>query len=326
MTETLATRKPLTGYHLKLIALATMILDHTTAALFPQFWFLRGIGRMAFPIYAFLIAEGCRYTRDRFQYAMRLGLFALISEIPYDLALHPDILEQSGWGWNFVGRTNVFYTMFFAVSAIYIFETLRRQPRKGQLAGILVALVYSFAFSPLNLMISAGVATWTQVWPVMRGLHVIYTPALLLVCRWLEKRSGKDKWAKPGWGSNLLALLPLIFLSFLPGNLTTDYGTLGFALICFIYLAKNRRWQCGILAVGMLYQYAWPPARAIFLQGSTTINIPYVLARVFFALLSAALIYFAYNGQRGKKAKWGFYAAYPAHLAILAAIRAVLKV
>ena len=99
MTGTLATRKPLTGYHLKLIALITMFIDHITVVLVPSgtvYLVLRGIGRISFPIYVFLIAEGCRYTSDRFKYAMRLGAFALISEIPYDLALYPAVLGGAG--------------------------------------------------------------------------------------------------------------------------------------------------------------------------------------------------------------------------------------
>ncbi len=58
--------KPLTAFHLKVIALVIMVIDHTAAALeiipMPLNTFLRSIGRIAFPIYAFLVAEGCRHT------------------------------------------------------------------------------------------------------------------------------------------------------------------------------------------------------------------------------------------------------------------------
>ena len=187
MTGTLATRKPLTGYHLKLIALITMFIDHITVVLVPSgtvYLVLRGIGRISFPIYVFLIAEGCRYTSDRFKYAMRLGAFALISEIPYDLALYPAVLEQTGWGWNFTWRTNVFYTLFFAVAIIHIYETLRRQSRGRQLLGIgceaaffaIVILVALYVESPLSIRVMMVVST-------------VYVLAVLLLCRWIDRKS-----------------------------------------------------------------------------------------------------------------------------------------
>ena len=121
MPETAALQKPMTGFHLKLIALTTMFIDHIGAVFFPQVTLLRVIGRISFPLYAFLIAEGCRYTRNRWRYALGLGAFALISELPYDLALHPEFLENGLWGQNFLFQTNIFYTMFFAVAGIHIF-------------------------------------------------------------------------------------------------------------------------------------------------------------------------------------------------------------
>lgn len=68
----------LSGNQLKLIALITMTLDHIGAYLLPQYEILRIIGRISLPIYAFLIAEGCRYTKNKFRYwALMTGLAAL---------------------------------------------------------------------------------------------------------------------------------------------------------------------------------------------------------------------------------------------------------
>ena len=75
----------LNGFHLKLIAACTMFIDHMGHTLFPTVLWLRCIGRLAFPIFCFLIAEGCVYTRDRRKYALRLLVFALLSEVPFDL-------------------------------------------------------------------------------------------------------------------------------------------------------------------------------------------------------------------------------------------------
>ena len=324
MTGTLATRKPLTGYHLKLIALITMFIDHITVVLVPSgtvYLVLRGIGRISFPIYVFLIAEGCRYTSDRFKYAMRLGLFALISEIPYDMALYPKILEQTGWGWNFVGRTNVFYTLFFAVALIHVYEVLRRSWKAGLalIAGELCYTAGSGMF--LEFLEHQGVIDWPLRRILLNILRFTFIPVLLLVCHILEKRLGEKKPMKISAAVAVLALLlPLLVAPALEGS----YGMFGILVVCLVYLAKTRKWQCIFLALGMLYHYAWPQVLAAS-RGSEINMVSAVLWPVL-ALLSAVRIYFAYNGQRGKKAKWGFYAAYPAHLAILAAIRALLKV
>ena len=75
----------LNGFHLKLIAVCTMLVDHLGYTLFPWSLWLRCIGRIAFPIFCFLIAEGCVYTRSRKKYALRLLVFAVLSEIPFNL-------------------------------------------------------------------------------------------------------------------------------------------------------------------------------------------------------------------------------------------------
>ena len=79
---------------LKLIACVTMLIDHTGAVLFPQYLSLRVIGRIAFPIYCFLLAEGVFYTRSPQKYGLRLGVGAILSELPFDLALFGGITLQ----------------------------------------------------------------------------------------------------------------------------------------------------------------------------------------------------------------------------------------
>ena len=72
----------LTGNQLKLIAMLTMTIDHIGMQLFPRLLWLRIIGRLAMPIYAYMIAEGCRHTRDRKKYLSRLlGMGALCQAV-----------------------------------------------------------------------------------------------------------------------------------------------------------------------------------------------------------------------------------------------------
>ena len=70
---------------LKLIACITMLIDHIGAVFFPSVMILRIIGRLSFPIYCFLLAEGAVYTKHAGRYALRLLICAVVSELPYDL-------------------------------------------------------------------------------------------------------------------------------------------------------------------------------------------------------------------------------------------------
>lgn len=83
--DILRSRLSLTGNQLKLIAMLTMTIDHIGAILLPQYRFLRIIGRLSMPIYAYMIAEGCHYTHDRKAYFLRLLGLAVLCQVVYTL-------------------------------------------------------------------------------------------------------------------------------------------------------------------------------------------------------------------------------------------------
>lgn len=72
---------------LKIIAMVTMVCDHVGVALFPGILWLRVLGRLAFPIYAFMIAEGCRHTRSMPRYFGTMAILAAICQAVYFLAM-----------------------------------------------------------------------------------------------------------------------------------------------------------------------------------------------------------------------------------------------
>lgn len=104
----------MTSFHLKIIALITMFIDHIGYVIFPNHFWLRYIGRIAFPIYAFLISEGLKKTSNIKKYLRNLLILALISELFYDLCFNKNI--------NFFYKTNTVYTLFIASSSIYLYN------------------------------------------------------------------------------------------------------------------------------------------------------------------------------------------------------------
>lgn len=129
----------ISGGTLKIIALVTMIIDHAAAVFIANGdWYMigRGIGRLAFPIYCFLIVEGFFHTRNVKKYMARLFLFALVSEIPFDLAFYDTIFYK--------GHQNVFFTLFLGIVLMYLIQTVRNGIDEIQTVKKTAALVASY--------------------------------------------------------------------------------------------------------------------------------------------------------------------------------------
>ena len=77
----------LTSNQLKILALVTMTVDHIGAYLLPDLLILRIIGRLALPIYAYMIAEGCKHTRNRRKYLLQMAGMAALCQLVYFFAM-----------------------------------------------------------------------------------------------------------------------------------------------------------------------------------------------------------------------------------------------
>ncbi|MCU7652770.1 conjugal transfer protein TraX [Acutalibacter sp. LFL-21] len=118
---------------LKWVAIAAMLIDHTAAVLggwLPPLCsgLMRDVGRMAFPIFAYGIAQGCVYTHSARRYLGRLLLFAVLSEIPYRLALRA--------GSQAFGLFNVFFTLLAGAACCQIVKFCRSKGRRWAWAAV----------------------------------------------------------------------------------------------------------------------------------------------------------------------------------------------
>ena len=139
----------LSGNALKVIAIISMVVDHFAYYLMEEgtmlYEVMRCFGRIAFPVFAFLIAEGFRYTRNRMRYFLQLLIFAIISEIPWYLLNGAD------------GTHNVMFTLALGVVALATFEKLKKD---GTLCCCVILLI-------------AFIAIWSRVDYEWRGILVI---------------------------------------------------------------------------------------------------------------------------------------------------------
>lgn len=162
--------KGLSTSFIKTIALICMFIDHLAASVFfgllsnmshplmvkvgellgtsgalqtyqlllPIYSCMRDIGRVSFPIYCFFIVEGFIRTRSRKKYARRLAVCALLSEIPFDLALFGKVF--------YFGHQNVFFTLLLGMLAIWVIDTFINKKEWKSGKKIWLSALCGFAF------------------------------------------------------------------------------------------------------------------------------------------------------------------------------------
>lgn len=109
--------KILNSYHLKIIALVSMVIDHFGVVFFPDMFTFRIIGRISLVLYAFMLVEGFFHTKNFKKYILKIFVWAFISEIPFDLAM-------SGYIFNWQSQ-NIFFTLFLGLTGIYSLKSIR---------------------------------------------------------------------------------------------------------------------------------------------------------------------------------------------------------
>lgn len=160
--QTVEQKRGISGSTIKIIAIAAMLIDHIGAVVVERMimqkyaggmidyqdplmildQILRGIGRIGFPIFVFLLIEGFLHTRNVYKYALRLGIFALVSEVPFDLAFAGKLFYPD--------YQNVFVTLLIGLFVMIAYRAIEEKLNcsKG-IKGILYLLA---------LLLGAGLA------------------------------------------------------------------------------------------------------------------------------------------------------------------------
>ena len=277
-------------FAIKLLALVTMVIDHSAYYLYGSslighglYFAMRTAGRIAFPLYAFLLVNGFEKTSDRGKYLSRLVLFAAVSQLPYTVVFSYENYSLSAvsgfallWPWYVV------VPAVLAVCAVWYF-CVRRDAS-------VISLAAAFALAVVKL--SAG-----GVCLLGHETNVFYTLAVSLagmsVLAMLANRP-----ANIGQTLACLAAFIICALCILPHS---DYGWYGFALMMLLWMSRRSK----------------PMQAAVLLLWSYAEYAVYIHNWAYFAAAALAVIpVLLYNGRRGRPVKLFFYMIYPLHLAV----------
>ncbi len=144
---------------LKWIALITMFIDHIGAGIIEKRYLslpdmftvdmvIRNIGRLAFPIYCFLLVEGYKYSRNRWKYCLNLFVFALLSEIPFDFLFREALTTD---------YQNVYFTLLIGMLVMIVSGMIEEKQWKF---GILLEILVCAAFGYLAELMRTDYNSW----------------------------------------------------------------------------------------------------------------------------------------------------------------------
>ncbi len=123
----------LNGNTLRLLAIVFMIFDHTRVAVVDGNMWMNYMGRLAFPIFAFQISEGFIHTSNFKKYLLRLLVFALISEIPFNVFCSSELF--------FPQYQNVLFTFILSIIALKLLDLAKKEPTLPKVAGAGIGVV-----------------------------------------------------------------------------------------------------------------------------------------------------------------------------------------
>lgn len=125
---------------LKIFAMLFMVVDHIGAIIYPELMWIRILGRVSFPIFAFFVAEGYVHTRNPLKYMLRMAVFAVITEPIFDYAFFGRLNME---------HQNVMFTFLLALAGLYFKDKIENvkcdtfKEMYKNIAGYIVVLAFS---------------------------------------------------------------------------------------------------------------------------------------------------------------------------------------
>lgn len=228
MTETKKKTGFLSGNQLKLLALVTMTLDHIGVALLPSCTVLRLVGRLAFPIFAWMIAEGCAYTRNRKRYLLQMAVLALVCQSAYFFAMGSLYMC-------------VLVTFTLSIGLIYLLDYAKQVPSPLRLAIPLLGFLAVWFLSELLPELLSGTD-----FRIDYRLPGILLPVLIYL--------GRTKWEKL-----ILATAGLVWLALSFPGYQQWFGLLALIPLA-LYNGNRGKWKLKYLF------YIYYPAHLLVIQ------------------------------------------------------------
>lgn len=284
----------MTVFAIKLLAMVTMVIDHLGWWLYMEhitsegvYVLMRSVGRIAFPLFCFLLVSGFEHSRDRTKYLTRLTGFAIISQIPFVL-----VMTQA----NYVADTAL-YLSFSPPGIGYILLAL--------VVGLLwyksVRADCSAMLPVLALIMGMSTMKLGSIYLLRPDMNVLYTLAFSLAVIIVADKFMTGDWHRRREYMQAAALLCALLIIWD----RADYGLNGMLLIVTLWLFRSTRWQQALMVL-VWCLVCYPPAVAepAYLIGAALSVLPL----------------FLYNGRLGKSMKTAFYLVYPLHLSVLGII------
>ena len=205
---------------LKLIACVSMLLDHIGAILLPQVQWLRVIGRMAFPVYCFLLVEGIHRSKNLKKYQDRLILAALLAEVPYDLAVSGGVdfarcsvmvtLLLGFWVVRLIQQRGSLWKRVAIIPLMLLSEILWSD--YGSI-GILIILLFEVTRNGNRWLLLLGMVALNWSGASFHGIPIQLFAVLALIPIWLYdgRKLTRSKWVQ--WGFYLFYPVHLLVLT-----------------------------------------------------------------------------------------------------------------